>query len=381
MKVFLQAIIGQVLFNLYIGKRAGQALSEYRSAKRIVYALLVIEFLAYMTGFVFHRFLPLPMQEMIMTVCSTWYIISIYIVMGLVVVDLIRLLDHYTGMIVSMWDKRQKNLVKMTLLAIFAVGSVFIGWMGYRTVRNPIVTHQEIYLDKKIDRPGNRLRIVLLTDIHMSETITKSYIQRMVKLVNEQHPDIILVGGDMFDFYSWYGYKDNIPQLYREMKAPLGTYYVMGNHEYRADTQQKKDWVPIAGGKLLIDTVIQPGGLVNIIARDDYTNFKTRKSLKELCGYIPQSEKSKPVILLEHQPRYLDSLEINKVDLALYGHTHDGQIFPFKYVIRLAFENTYGYEKIGNSQVYVSSGFGAAGPAMRLFTKSEVAVIDLIGRA
>lgn len=380
MKVFLQAIVGQVLFNLYIGKRGGQALARYKAAKWTLYMLLIIEFGIYLIGFCFHNSLHLGFQEEIMQICSTWYIISIYLTMGLLLIDGVRFIDHFTGKRISRWSEVAKERIKLALVVIFVIGAVFFGWLGYHTVSNPIVTYQTIYLDKPIDNPSNRLRIVLLTDIHMSESITKSYIQRMVNLVNEQRPDLILVGGDMFDFYSWYGYKDNIPALFRSMKAPLGVYYVMGNHEYRADTQRKKEWVPIAGGSLLIDSVVSPGNLINLIGRDDYTHYKTRAPLKELVDRIPKDQKRLPVVLLEHQPRYLDSLQINHIDLGLYGHTHDGQIFPFTYVVKLAFEKTFGYLRKGKSQIYVSSGFGAAGPAMRIFTKSEVVVIDLVGR-
>ncbi|MFC4665875.1 metallophosphoesterase [Falsiporphyromonas endometrii] len=381
MKVFLQALVGQILFNLYIGRRGGQALSHHKIAKWTLYALLIVEFSIYLVGFCFHRSLHLGLQEEIMQICSTWFIISIYLTMGLMLIDGIRLIDHFTGRRIPRWSEVTKERIKLLLVGAFIVVAVFLGWLGYHTVSNPVVTYQTIYLNKPIDNQSNRLRVVLLTDIHMSESITKNYIERMVNLVNDQHPDLILVGGDMFDFYSWYGYKDNIPALYKSMKAPLGVYYVMGNHEYRADTQRKKDWVSIVGGTLLIDSVVSPGNVINLIGRDDYTNYRTRAPLKELVDRIPKSHKQLPVVLLEHQPRYLDSLQINNIDLGLYGHTHDGQIFPFAYAVKITFEKAYGYLRKGKSQIYVSSGFGAAGPAMRIFTKSEVVVIDLLGRS
>ena len=96
---------------------------------------------------------------------------------------------------------------------------------------------------------------------------------------------------------------------------------------------KKKAWIKLVGGTLLVDSIATPGGAVTLIGRDDYTQ-RGRATLSELIGQIPQESQQLPRILFEHQPRQLDSLASNGIDLALYGHTHDGQIFPFTLLVR-----------------------------------------------
>ena len=59
------------------------------------------------------------------------------------------------------------------------------------------------------------------------------------------------------------------------------------------------------------------------------------------------------------------------------GHTHDGQIFPFNIINKLAWENGYGYLKKGDMHSIVTSGVGIAGPNMRVGTKSEITEINI----
>jgi len=53
---------------------------------------------------------------------------------------------------------------------------------------------------------------------------------------------------------------------------------------------------------------------------------------------------------------------MNKADLGLHGHTHNGQFWPYPLIMKLIFECPYGYYKKGDTQFYVSSGIGCAGP-------------------
>ncbi|MDY6121688.1 MAG: metallophosphoesterase [Porphyromonas sp.] len=378
MKVFLDAIVGQILFNLYIFYRGRQAVRDSKPCRYGLYTLLGAEFALYMIGFILRDILPRPVMELVMIVCGTWYFTSMYIVLGLLVIELVRFVDRHTCRFFPLMDKQKYARLKKLLFVILPMVSALLIVWGYYTVKHPVVTHRTIKLDKPIANVLNRLRVLLVTDIHMSETITKSYVERLVDLANEQQPDIVLIAGDFFDYYSYYGYRDGIPDLMRRLTAPLGVYYVLGNHEYRADMQAKIDWVPLSGGILLRDSVAYPGGLFSLIGRDDATN-RYRSSLGELVATIEPDKRDLPRIVLDHQPWHLESLSPCGIDVATFGHTHNGQIFPFSLVTSLVFDNAYGYSRVGDSQVFVSCGFGAAGPAIRLFTKSEIVVLDLIG--
>ena len=86
---------------------------------------------------------------------------------------------------------------------------------------------------------------------------------------------------------------------------------------------------------------------------------------------------SYPVLLMDHQPFQLSKPEELGVDLQLSGHTHHGQIWPFNYITNAIYEVSWGYKKKGNTQFYVSCGYGTWGPPMRIGNRPEVVSITL----
>jgi predicted MPP superfamily phosphohydrolase len=96
--------------------------------------------------------------------------------------------------------------------------------------------------------------------------------------------------------------------------------------------------------------------------------------LKQLTDPL---DKTKPIIVLDHQPYNLEDAEAAGIDLQLSGHTHRGQIWPISCITDAMYEKSHGYLKKGNSHIYVSSGLGLWGGKFRIGTQSEYVVIDL----
>ena len=100
----------------------------------------------------------------------------------------------------------------------------------------------------------------------------------------------------------------------------------------------------------------------------------SRQSPEELLGGLDQS---KPIFVLEHQPKYLDEVAEAGADAQLCGHTHDGQLFPGNILVGLMWDNSYGLEQKGDMYSIVTSGVGVWGPAMRVGTDSEIVEINV----
>lgn len=375
MHVFIQSIIGQILFGSYIAFRGGQAIPSSKLRKAF-YGLLLAEFLFFLVGFSFRSVLSKEAMAVMINVTGTWYFASIYISMAIFAVNLVR----------RMAKKRFQRMeeqcycrLKAFLFVAIAIGTSLLIVKGYFNVLHPIVRHYTVRLNKPLGNGQKRIRLLFMSDLHFSEAVTGRYARNIVELSNRQQADILLVGGDIFDYWADFGYRDSIPQRMASIDAPLGKYYVMGNHDYRANVAEKKAWVSLVDGILLIDSIAYPKQVPFVlIGRDDATQ-KKRSSLKGLTQQIDSIYASFPRVLLEHQPVELDSLPVHGVDLALYGHTHNGQVWPFGWLVRLAFEKTWGYLNKKGTHIVVSSGAGAAGPAIRIGTRSELVVIDLIG--
>lgn len=239
------------------------------------------------------------------------------------------------------------------------------------------------------------LRIVLIGDTHIGVNSSPQLYREMADRINEQDPDIVLFAGDIVT--SSYGAMRD-PQAYssilNSINARVSKYVVYGNHDVEepllggftfigAENAHRhpelEQFIKDSGFTLLTDEVIrlpELNGLCIAGRRDESRpgdGVKVRADLNELLKGVDPDE---PVILLQHEPTDLEELDGYGVDLAVSGHTHDGQIFPGNVFSRIKGSQSYGIKKWGNADVVVTSGVGFYGPPIRVATISEIVVID-----
>lgn len=373
MRVFLQSIFGQILFSSYILWRGRQALPKKKSCQIPFVLALILEIFIFFTGYLFHDFLPDRIFIPLMLICNTWYIASMYITIALLVLELFRLVNKrwawYPMFINLYWDK-----TKVSLFFIITAGITWLMVFGYHNVRYPSVQHVYITIPKTVEG-RDTLNIVMTSDWHIGEVIRKKQVQHIVQLCNEQKPDIILIVGDLIDYETRLLEREHIEEDLQQLHAPLGVYMVLGNHEYRANRFAKLRWIEKTGITLLVDSVVAPpDSTFYLIGRDDYINHQNRASLKTL---MQQADTLKPIIVLDHQPNRLNEIAMNRADLGLHGHTHNGQVWPNSLLLHLVYECSYGYYRKGNTQYFVSSGVGIAGPPYRIGTHSEIVALHI----
>lgn len=371
MRVFIQSITVQLLLTPYICWRGYQALPQKRIYRIPFLLLFVVELIIYFLGFFFYEVLPDEVMIPILYICNTWYIASIYITLSLLVLEVIRITQRikpwYPNRVTTHWQQ-----TKRLLFVTITIGVSFLMIHAYHTVTHPIVKNVYLTIPKQAgDRDS--LRIVLMSDLHIGEIIGKDLVQKYVSLSNAQHPDLVVLGGDIMDYESRFAEKAHIEEDLHQLEAPLGVYIIYGNHEYRANRNAKYRWLQKTGGILLIDSVAQPDSTFYLIGRDDYVN-KKRKPLHALMQGI---DIRKPIIVLDHQPWSFSEICMNGADLSLHGHTHNGQIWPYPLVLKLVYECPYGYYRKGSTQFYVSSGIGIAGSPYRVGTVSELVVLHI----
>jgi predicted MPP superfamily phosphohydrolase len=371
MKVFIQSIVCQVLLNFYILQRGCQALPPKRKWRVPFILLFIAEVSLYFFGLAFLKDLPDNILNPVMAICNTWYVATIYISLGLFVLDFIRL----TNRIRPWYPKAVRNHwqgVKTALFLLFIPGITGVMIQGYHNVVHTDVRHVYLHIPKAA-AGRDSLTLVMMSDMHFGRVIKKPDAQRFVSLCNAQHPDMVILAGDVIDHESYLVEQAHIEDDLQQLKAPLGVYITLGNHEYRANRFAKLRWLPKTGGICLIDSVVMPDSAFYLIGRDDYMNRK-RASLQSLMKGV---DTAKPIIVIDHQPVSINEITMNKADLGLHGHTHNGQLWPYPLVLRILFECSYGYYRKGGSQFYVSSGIGVAGPPFRIGTRSELVVLHI----
>jgi len=98
---------------------------------------------------------------------------------------------------------------------------------------------------------------------------------------------------------------------------------------------------------------------------------------EDVAGALAGRDAQRAVVLLAHDPLTFRDAVRHGVDLQLSGHTHGGQIWPFRYLVRLSTPYVVGHYEHNGSQLYVSRGTGFWGPAMRLFAPAEITEITI----
>ena len=241
---------------------------------------------------------------------------------------------------------------------------------------------------------GEELKVVLLADLHLGYNYGKREISRVVEKVNEQKADLILLAGDIFDNeYEAVQQPDMIAQELAQMKSTYGTYGVFGNHDVTerllggfsvpSDKNDLRDsrfeeFAKKAKITILDDEVVSIDDAFYLVGRMDASKpgdgTKNRMSPEEILDGL---DKTKPILVMEHQPKQLQELADAGADMQLSGHTHDGQIFPGNLLIDLFWENASGYLQKDQLHSVVTSGVGVWGPAMRVGTDSEICPITI----
>ncbi len=196
--------------------------------------------------------------------------------------------------------------------------------------------------------------------------------------INNLNPDLVLLPGDVIDEDIRPVIKNNLGEILRQIKSRYGVFAITGNHEYIGGVDKAKKYLAEHNLQLLNDNYVLIEDSLYIIGREDRSirgfTGKTRKSLEEI---IADLDKSKPLVIMDHQPVKLDEAEGNNIDLQLSGHTHHGQLWPLNFITMQVYEISMGYKLKGNTHYYVSSGVGTWGPPVRTNSRPEILCINL----
>lgn len=208
------------------------------------------------------------------------------------------------------------------------------------------------------------LRIVQMSDVHVGFMNGFRRVQRLVQCIHELRPDVIVSTGDFVDSRSGLG--GDMLRLFEDLRAPLGKFAVLGNHELYVG-QPAVEFIESGGFRLLRNEGVQVAERVWVMGVDDPVSCPTTEPAPPPCGIYR--------ILLKHRP----AMSQNPVpfDLQLSGHTHGGQIFPFGFLVSRFYPLPDGLSRHGDCHLYKSRGSGSWGPPFRLLAPPEITFFEI----
>lgn len=348
---------GYVLYRVWQMIPAGSVL-------RPLWAVFVVAAVAaFFLGLILSDKLPTGLGAVLYRVGTSWFFIMFYLLMIFLLLDLVR--------VTRLLPVAQYMFGSWTGLGVLAAVVAVIFTAGYVTYQN------KKRVELAIEVPGNEwekpLKIVAASDLHLGYNVGKNEFSRWVEMINAENPDVVLFAGDVIDNTIRPLIEQDMASVFRGIKATYGVFVAPGNHEYISGVEKAADLLRSAGVTVLRDSVALVDGRLYIAGRDDRSNPRR----KSVAGLLEPLDRSKPVVLLDHQPYHLEEAEQNGVTLQLSGHTHRGQIWPINWITDAMYEVSYGYKRKGNSHFYVSSGLGLWGGKFRIGSRSEYVVITL----
>ncbi|MFG2658348.1 metallophosphoesterase [Streptomyces sp. NPDC048425] len=273
-----------------------------------------------------------------------------------------------------------QDRARIVTWAVLGTAAVLLAW-GYAEARRvPRVRR----LDVQLPRLGAGLdgtRVVLITDTHYGPLDRARWSARVCETVNTLDADLVCHTGDI---------ADGTAERRRAQAAPLATVqatrarvYVTGNHEYYSQAQGWVDlmdelgWEPLRNHHLLLE---RGGDTLVVAGVDDVTAESSGLAghRAHLAKALDGADPDLPVLLLAHQPKFVDRAAAQGIDLQLSGHTHGGQIWPFHHLVRIDQPALAGLSRHGNrTLLYTSRGTGFWGPPFRVFAPSEITLLVL----
>jgi len=251
-------------------------------------------------------------------------------------------------------------------------GTLLLTAVGLVQARHPRVVRRTIPIrNLPADLAG--LRIVQLSDLHVGPTIRRPFVDAVVDATNALAPDLVVVTGDVADGFVA-DLRDHVAPLGR-LQAPLGRYFVTGNHEYYWDPRgwlQELERLGLTSLSNEHRLLVRGRGRLLLAGIPDLSVDPDPHAA--LAG-APESDVR---VLLAHQPRSAYAARAAGFDLQLSGHTHGGQFFPFNLLVRLFQPFVAGLHRLEEMWLYVSRGTGYWGPPLRLGAPSEITLLQLV---
>ncbi len=252
---------------------------------------------------------------------------------------------------------------------------------------------------EKLPASFKGVKIVHISDIHSGSFTDKDAVRRGVEIVMNENPDLVLFTGDLVNNRA--DEMDDYMDVFSKIKAPMGVFSILGNHDYgdytswnseeekKANLERLKQIHTEMGWRLLLDenTVLKKNGEVIALIGVQNISGKARfKSYGDLTRAYKGVDPTHFKILMSHDPSHWDA-EVRKfytdIDLVLSGHTHGMQfgveIPGFKWSpVQYVYKQWAGHYKDGVQQLYVNRGFGFIGYPGRVGILPEISVIELV---
>ncbi len=266
---------------------------------------------------------------------------------------------------------RRAVLKRASSLAIVAgAGSAGLFW----DTETIVSTHHTVPV-RNLSSPCT---VVQISDLHRSWCVSSSFIRRCIAAANKHRPDIVLLTGDFITART--AFMPSCARALTDLRAPLGSYAVLGNHDYASDNWQGAPVIEAAlrqaGVEVLVNSSVMLRNGLRVVGVDDYATGQP-----DTDRAFEHASHRNALLCMTHNPLEFDTLRGYDVT-TLAGHTHGGQI-DLPIITDLVLDKRSKYlrgwfhSQHWPGRMYVSRGLGVLGIPVRFNALPEIAVFHL----
>jgi predicted MPP superfamily phosphohydrolase len=368
------------LVNFYVVRRGWQALVGFPKVRRIWLISMLFLLLSFPVGRLAVA-LGADSLAIFFTRLGSFYIaVWLHFFLFALLIDIVRLADALTGFLPASLSAGGPRTLSIVFWVVVGLSSATILGGVLNAARPRVVT-----LDIALEKPASgrtSITAALASDIHLGAMTGCGRLSRIVDMVNGLRPDLILLPGDIVDESVSPALEERMIEILRRLRAPLGVYSVLGNHEVYSGIDKNLEYLKRGGVRVLRDEVMLIAEAFYLVGRRDPSEAgregrgDRRTPLRDILA-AAAIDRSRPLILLDHQPLRLAQAAESGVDLQLSGHTHAGQLFPLDLINKAVWELNWGYLRKEKTQYYVSCGVGTWGPPVRTGSRPEVVLLRI----
>ena len=248
--------------------------------------------------------------------------------------------------------------IKLLMIIVFIILYAFlIGTKGIFTKEFKIETN-------KINKKTHGLKIIQFSDLHYGSSVNEKMVDKLINKINENKPDIVIFTGDLVDERHKLisEEKEMLINKLSKINAELGKYYIMGEEDNEST-----------------NSILNLSGFINLSNKEQLVYLNSSKpilliSKENVKNYFNNyNDESVFKILVLHNPDDIKEVKNYNLDMAIAGHTHNGQI-NIPEIKNLLIKSDYkkNYQKVNNIKLFINPGIGTSTINARLFNHPTI---------
>jgi uncharacterized protein len=325
---------------------------------RLLGALLGILSISFIGGSLLVHWNDNVATRIVYYVASVWLGFLLYLFLSIII----------TWLIAGINRMFEFGLDLKMVAAFFVMASFLFTIYSVWNAAHPRLHYIDVNI-KNIPASWRKRKAVQISDIHLGVINGRQFMSDIVNEINSVNPDIVFITGDLFD-----GIGDDLSKIsepLEDLRPPLGTYFITGNHETYLNVDRALAALSDKPIKVLRNEIVEIDGVE--LLGVDYPSASKHLDLNSTLGALNHD---KPNIVLFHSPIAIEKFKEHGVNLQLAGHTHRGQLWPLNYITQRVYEGyDYGLHVDGDYTLYTSPGTGTWGPPLRSGNRPEITVL------